>query len=485
MVSTFDTSESAVALHAGDVPDADLIRRYDVSGPRYTSYPTAPQFTTRFRESDYREVVAQANAKAATQPLSMYVHIPFCSSPCFYCACTKIITRQMSVANRYLQYLEQEIERQGALFPRTRRVEQLHFGGGTPTYFSGEQLRDLIACIDRHFQLDYSDAREFSIEIDPRTVDEPALRDLSALGFNRASFGIQDFDPAVQKAVNREQPADRTLALLDAARPAGFRSISLDLIYGLPLQTVKSFERTLDLVIAARPDRIAAYSYAHLPQRFRPQRRIRMEDLPTAATKLQLLELTTSRLLEAGYVHIGMDHFAHPEDELAHALGEGRLQRNFQGYSTRAGLDLVALGISAIGKIGDNFSQNARTISAYEHAIDGGGLAIERGLRLSTEDRLRRDVIDAIMCRGRVNLAVIEERYGIDFREHFAPELQRLQPMQHDGLIEDTGGELRVTPTGRYLLRALAMPFDAYLPGAATTPAATTTEPQVTHSRII
>jgi oxygen-independent coproporphyrinogen-3 oxidase len=459
----------------------DFIRRYDRNGPRYTSYPTALQFDAAFSTTDYSAAVARANAAAPAAPLSVYVHIPFCASPCFYCACTKIITRQTQKAELYLQRLTREIDQHAELFPRTRRIEQLHFGGGTPTFLSVEQLGSIVDALERRFMFGSDAVREFSIEVDPRTIKPVKIGPLAALGFNRISLGIQDFDPAVQDAVNREQSVAEVAQLVEAVRRVGFRSLSMDLIYGLPLQTPQSFDRTLDHVIAMQPDRIAAYSYAHLPSRFRAQRHIVTEQLPDAATKLELLRLTIERLLGAGYVYIGMDHFARPDDELAKALRDGSLQRNFQGYSTRGDLDLIGLGMSAIGRIGDVYSQNARTLPTYYAGIDSGALPIDRGLRLSADDLLRREVIAGIMCRGWLNFADFEERHGIVFNEYFADALKQMEVLQSDGLVERNAGTLRVTPLGRYLLRVIAMPFDAYLRGQSKG-----AEPQATsHSRVI
>jgi oxygen-independent coproporphyrinogen III oxidase len=442
--------------------DADLIRRYDRPGPRYTSYPTAMQFTETFGESDHRDAVAERDP---AQPLSVYVHIPFCASPCFYCACTRIITRQREMGHAYLQRLEHEIALQAGIFGGGT-IQQLHFGGGTPTFFSIDQLGCVIDSLGRHFSLTNTGAREYSIEIDPRTVSAATLADLAGFGFNRISFGVQDFDPEVQKAVNRIQSVGETLDLIQAARHCGFRSVSADLIYGLPLQTAASFGRTLDLIASVRPDRLAVYSYAHLPRLFKGQSRIHPEQLPSPEQKLALLRLTVETLTAAGYVYIGMDHFALPKDELARALHDGTLQRNFQGYSTQAGLDLVGLGLSAIGRVGDTYVQNTRRLDRYNAALDADRLPIERGRRLTGEDRLRRDVIASIMCRGLVRFGEIEARHGIRFAEHFAGELERLEPLAKDGLAECMAGEIRVTPRGRLLLRAVAMVFDAYAQSA-------------------
>jgi oxygen-independent coproporphyrinogen-3 oxidase len=455
----------------------ELARKYDGHGPRYTSYPTALQFNGDFGARQHRAAIARSDTAA---PLSLYVHVPFCASPCFYCGCTRIVSSRREAALPYLEHLRREIALQAALFPHRRTVEQLHLGGGTPTYLSPPQLAELLEALHAAFDLRRDAGREFSIEIDPRTVDAAALRELAGLGFNRASFGIQDFDPAVQEAVNRRQSCGQVAALMEAARAAGFGSLSADLIYGLPRQDARSFGRTLDQVIALQPDRISAYSYAHVPHRFKAQRQIRLEQLPGAAAKLELLQLTIARLQEAGYVYIGMDHFALPGDELARALGDGSLQRNFQGYSTRGELDLLGLGMSAISRIGDVYSQNARDLPGYYAALDARRLPVERGLRLDADDLLRREVIAAIMCAGEVDYASVGARHGVDFHACFADALAALEDLAVDGLVELQPQRLRVTPSGRYLLRAVAMPFDAYLAQPAT---AVTAAPQ--YSRMI
>ncbi|HUO95415.1 MAG TPA: oxygen-independent coproporphyrinogen III oxidase [Steroidobacteraceae bacterium] len=446
--------------------DADLVRRYDRPGPRYTSYPTAVQFHTGFGAADY-EAAARASNQGTPKPLSIYVHVPFCESPCFYCGCNKVITRDHGRARPYLEHLYREIERQSALFDRSRRVDQLHLGGGTPTFLSDAELAELLAKIGEHFTLRTDPDREYSIEIDPRTVSVTRLDELKRLGFNRISLGVQDFDADVQAAVNRIQSREDTLALITRARELGIESVSIDLIYGLPRQSRGSFARTLETVIAARPDRIAAYSYAHLPHLFKPQRQIKVADLITPAEKLGLLGLTVETLTQAGYVYIGMDHFALPTDELVRAQGDGTLQRNFQGYSTRAECDLVALGVSSISKVGDTYAQNSKTLPEYYRRINEGGLAIERGVALDAEDRLRRDVIQQLMCATRLEFAPIEARHGIRFEEHFADELKRLEPLAADGLVEREGRALRILPRGRLLMRNVAMVFDAHLPKVA------------------
>ena len=443
--------------------DEDLIKRYDVSGPRYTSYPTAVQFHEGFDSVAYELVISASNAELIPRPLSLYVHLPFCHSLCYYCGCTKKVTRHPEHGQAYLGHLLHEVELQGALFDRDRTVDQLHFGGGTPTFFDDAQLTRLMQSLGGHFSLQESDEREFSIELDPRTVDPQRLETLWNLGFNRISLGVQDFDPEVQQAVNRVQGVDETLGLIGHARELGYESISIDLIYGLPLQTPESFDQTLDTVLASRPDRLAVYNYAHLPQLFRSQRMIDEADIPTPTTKLQLMELTIRRLTEAGYIYIGMDHFALPEDELTIAQQEGTLQRNFQGYSTHHECDLVGLGVSSIGKIGDCYAQNLKTIPTWQAAVGAGELPIWRGLTLGTEDRLRRSIIESIMCQGELRYAKYEQRFGIEFEQHFMPEIRALEPLEKDQLIEMDPEGFTVTPAGRLLLRNIAMLFDEYL----------------------
>ena len=444
--------------------DADLVRRYDRPGPRYTSYPTAVQFHDGFREPEYREAAARTNGKTPPAPLSLYIHVPFCSSPCFYCGCNKIITRSREQAENYLTRLYREIELQAELFDKDRVVDQLHFGGGTPTFLNPWQLEDLLKKLDWHFDLRKDDSREFSIEIDPRTCEPDTVDLLARAGLNRMSLGIQDFDPEVQQAVNRVQSPGQTFALMDRARRAGYKSVSVDLIYGLPKQSRERFDRTLDEVIAAKPDRLAVYSYAHLPHMFKPQKRINPADLPSGAVKLALLGLTMEKLTSAGYVYIGMDHFALPGDELAVALREGTLHRNFQGYSTHADCDLVALGVSSIGKLGDTYAQNYKTLHDYYQAIDAGHLAVHRGLQLNDDDRLRRAVIQSIMCRARVDFAEVDAAWAVRFEDYFARELEALKPLMADGLLVMRERSFELTPIGRLLMRNVAMCFDAYLP---------------------
>lgn len=450
-------------MNQTQVFDRALVSKYDFPGPRYTSYPTAPQFHESFAKDDYRQAIETSNGDPLPKPLSVYVHIPFCMSLCYYCACNKIITRKAEKAAEYLDYLQREIALQAELFDADRRLTQLHLGGGTPTYFTDEQLAELMGALRQAFRFDTRSAHEFSVEVDPRTVTPERLHGLRQLGFNRLSFGLQDFDPDVQAAVNRIQSEAQVRALVEAAREADFDSISVDLIYGLPLQTVESFDATLSKAIDIRPDRIAAYSYAHLPSRFKAQRLIRPEHMPPPERKLELLELTIQRLTAAGYVYIGMDHFALPDDELAQARQNGTLQRNFQGYSTHADCDLIGLGVSAIGKVADSYSQNTKTLSRYYACLDAGRLPVERGYQLNDDDRLRRDVIMALMCHGHIDMAHFEHRYNIEFAHYFADSLDQLSRHIADGLVAIEGGAVGLLPRGKLMMRSVAMAFDAYL----------------------
>ena len=459
--------------------DPDLISRYDGPGPRYTSYPTALSFHEQHGLVEYTAVARASNA-IDPKPLSLYVHVPFCESPCFYCGCNKVITRDHRRAQDYLSRLYVEIDRQGELFDRLRRVDQLHFGGGTPTFLGDEQLDAVLRHLAAKFSLRTDEGREYSIEIDPRTVSSQRLEVLVALGFNRISLGIQDFDLEVQKAVNRVQSAEDAIALIHKARELRIGGVSVDLIYGLPRQTQERFARTLERVVDARPDRIAAYSYAHMPHLFKAQRQIKAEDLVTPAEKLGLLGLTVERLTEAGYVYVGMDHFALPTDDLVIAQADGTLQRNFQGYSIRAECDLVAIGVSAISKIGGTYAQNAKTLPDYYRLIDGGTLAVQRGITLSRDDRLRRDVIQRLMCATRLDFDAIGASHRIDFEGYFAEELRRLERFEADGLVQREAGALRITPKGRLLMRNIAMIFDAHLKTASAQDA-----PAPSYSRVV
>ncbi len=443
--------------------DAALLRKLAQSGPRYTSYPTADRFADSFGYRDYLQAVAGVRLRGATKPLSLYLHIPFCDTVCYYCACNKVVTKNRNKAAVYLGYLKREIEMQGLLLAGMNQIEQLHFGGGTPTYLSDAQMGELMAHLRHWFSFAPDRVGEYSIEIDPRSVTPERIHSLRAQGFNRISLGVQDFDPAVQAAVNRIQPEAQTLEIIAAAREAGFRSVSIDLIYGLPLQNVASMTRTLDKVIAASPDRIAVYNYAHMPALFKPQRRINEADLPDAQTRLDMLGLCIERLTAAGYVYIGMDHFAKPEDDLAVAQRQGRLHRNFQGYSTHADMDLVACGVSAISAVGATYSQNAKTLESYYDLIDRNELPIARGCRLGMDDALRRSVIQTLMCQFELSVESIEQAYPITFGDYFAPELLRLAALEADGLVDVSAEWITVTPKGRLLIRNVCMVFDLYL----------------------
>jgi oxygen-independent coproporphyrinogen-3 oxidase len=440
--------------------DADLILRYAGSGPRYTSYPTAMEFSPAVNAQTYAEWVRASNAIG--RPLSLYVHIPFCAHVCFYCACNKVVTANRSKAEPYLESLFREIQLQAALVDPQRRVEQLHWGGGTPTFLSDQQLCELMRELRERFYLLDDDSGEYSIEIDPREVRPDTLAILREIGFNRVSLGVQDFNPQVQQAVHRLQSEAQSLSALRQARELGFRSTNIDLMYGLPLQTVASFSDTLDGIIDARPDRLSVFNYAHLPQRFKPQRRIREEDLPSAATKLEILALTIDKLTAAGYQYIGMDHFALADDELALAQRDGSLHRNFQGYSTHADADLIAMGVSAISSMPGGFSQNHTALEDYYRDLEVPRLPVARGVALNDDDRLRGDVIQQLICNNRLDTQRVESEYGIRFADYFSAELAQLAGMQADGLVELDAHRLAVTARGRLLIRNICKVFDHY-----------------------
>ncbi len=441
--------------------DLDLINRYDKSGPRYTSYPTALELHEGFADAEYRRHIEKSNA--AGGPLSLYFHLPFCDTVCFYCACNKIVTKNRAHAAPYLDNLCREIAMQGALFDNNRKVNQLHWGGGTPTFLSYEQMKRLMDTTREHFNLYEDDGGEYSIEVDPRETNDQTIAQLRELGFNRISLGLQDFDPAVQKAVNRLQSKEQTFAVLEAARKEGFRSTNIDLIYGLPLQTEQSFANTLEQVLTYAPDRFSIFNYAHMPSRFKTQRQINEADLPTAAVKLDILQMVGKRLTEAGYVYIGMDHFAKPDDELAAAQREGKLYRNFQGYSTHSDCDLVGLGVTSIGRVGDAYMQNYKELDEYDAAIGQGKLPVFRGVDLNEDDKLRRAVITQLICHFDLNFARVEQAFHIVFAEYFAPELENLKIMQSDGLLSLTEEGIHVLSAGRLLIRNICMVFDKYL----------------------
>ncbi|WP_433899324.1 oxygen-independent coproporphyrinogen III oxidase [Pseudomonas sp. PSE1(2024)] len=441
--------------------DTDLIRRYDLAGPRYTSYPTAVQFHSQVGTFDLFH--ALRDSRKALRPLSLYVHVPFCANICYYCACNKVITKDRGRALPYLQRLEQEIQLIACHLDPAQKVEQLHFGGGTPTFLSHDELRQLMAHLRKHFNLLDDDSGDYGIEIDPREADWSTMGLLRELGFNRVSIGLQDLDPAVQRAVNRLQSLEETRAVIDAARTLQFRSINIDLIYGLPKQTPDNFARTVEEVISLQPDRLSVFNYAHLPERFMPQRRINGNELPSPAQKLEMLQRTIEQLTAAGYRYIGMDHFALPDDELAIAQEESTLQRNFQGYTTHGHCDLIGLGVSAISQIGDLYCQNSSDLNHYQNTLAGAQLATSRGLVCNADDRLRRAVIQQLICNFSLDFAEIERSFNIDFQGYFSALWPQLQGMAQDGLIELDRERITVLPAGRLLVRSVCMVFDAYL----------------------
>ncbi|MGG4774085.1 oxygen-independent coproporphyrinogen III oxidase [Paenalcaligenes sp. Me52] len=442
------------------VPEA-LIRRFNSSGPRYTSYPTADRFLEEFAQQHYVNALEARASSKQQMPLSLYFHLPFCTSLCYFCACNKIITQDKSRSAEYLQYLFKEMAMVVPHLGDDRKTGQLHLGGGSPTFLSNDQMSLLMQEVRKHF--DFTDDAEISVEIDPRTIDDQMLAHLASLGFNRTSFGVQDFDVAVQEAIHRIQPYDMVAKAIETSRAVGFESINTDLIYGLPKQSVQSFSATLDQLIALRPDRIALYNYAHLPQRFKAQRLINEQDLPDAETRLQIFLMATQRLLDAGYDYIGLDHFALPEDELSRARLDQSLHRNFQGYTTRADSDLVAFGVSAIGKVQGTHVQNDRSLKAYYACLDEDRLPVSRGIQMTADDELRAEVIMQLMCSMPVDKALVSQRHGIDFDAYFGDELQRLSLFEDAGLIIVDERMLRVTDTGRLFVRGISMVFDAHL----------------------
>ena len=441
--------------------DSDLIRRYDLAGPRYTSYPTAVQFHTQVGAFDLLH--ALRDSRKAARPLSLYVHIPFCANICYYCACNKVVTKDRGRAQGYLQRLEHELQMVACHLGPDQVVEQLHFGGGTPTFLSHDELRQLMARLRSSFNLLNDDSGDYGIEIDPREADWSTMGLLRELGFNRVSLGVQDLDPAVQRAVNRLQSLEETRAIVEAARTLQFRSVNIDLIYGLPKQTPEGFARTVEEIIKLQPDRLSVFNYAHLPERFMPQRRIEGTELPAPEVKLGMLEHTIGQLTAAGYRYIGMDHFALPDDELAIAQEESTLQRNFQGYTTHGHCDLIGLGVSAISQIGDLYCQNSSDLSDYQALLSSDQLATKRGLICNEDDRIRRAVIQQLICHFDLFFADVERLFTIDFKHYFAPEWVELKRMARDGLVllNDTG--IQIPPAGRLLVRSVCMVFDAHL----------------------
>lgn len=441
--------------------DAAMIARHNGSGPRYTSYPTADRFQSGPVNAQYIDALLERDAGHRDAPLSLYVHIPFCDTVCYYCACNKIVTKHKFRADPYLDDLEKEIGLIRGLFHDAPVVSQLHFGGGTPTFLTNEQMTRLLKMLHANFT--FAPDAECSVEIDPRRLEPGVLKLLADYGFNRMSLGVQDVDPEVQKSINRVQPVEVTGKVLEQARTLGYKSINMDLIYGLPLQTVNTMYTTLKTVLQWRPERIALYSYAHLPDRFKPQRRIDTQAIPSPQEKLAMLKLAVTTLLDAGYVYIGMDHFALPDDELARSLDEGTLQRNFQGYSTRADCDLIALGPSAISRIGHVYAQNARTLEEYHEILERGELPLIRGLVMSRDDEIRRDAIHSLLCQSRLSFEELGQRWGIDARAYFEEDLQALGVLIADGLVLVDEHEVTITSKGRFLSRVVAMKFDKYL----------------------
>ncbi len=453
------STESATFIMPGVT--TEMLQKFDVSGPRYTSYPTADRFVEAFTEDAYKQALEQRRVLGSGLPLSIYVHIPFCESLCFFCACNKIVTKHHERSAEYLGYLSREIDLHVAHLGAGQTISQLHLGGGSPTFFSDDELSELMSMIKRSFVL--APGGEYSIEVDPRTVNDERLEHLSALGFNRLSFGVQDFDEEVQKAVHRIQPAEQVFSLVETARRLKFESVNVDLIYGLPKQTPESFSRTLAQIVELRPNRIALYAYAHLPERFKPQRRISEYELPAAQAKIAMLADALTAFLNAGYVYVGMDHFALPDDALAIAKRQGRLHRNFQGYSTQPDCDLISLGVSAIGRVGATYSQNAKTIEDYYDYLNQGRFPVVRGLALSRDDLVRRAVIMALMCQGELQYESINLAYLIDFKTYFASELEALKALEDTGMVVLDDNGIQVTDTGWFFVRAVAMLFDRYL----------------------
>ncbi|WP_116800272.1 oxygen-independent coproporphyrinogen III oxidase [Pseudomonas syringae] len=441
--------------------DSDLIHHYDVAGPRYTSYPTAVQFHTQV--GAFELLHALRESRKASRPLSLYVHLPFCANICYYCACNKVITKDRGRAQAYLQRLEHEMQMLACHLAPGQVVEQLHLGGGTPTFLSHDELRRLMAQLRLHFNLLEDDSGDYGIEIDPREADWATMGLLRELGFNRVSLGVQDLDPTVQRAINRMQSLEETRAIVEAARTLQFRSVNIDLIYGLPAQNPQTFSHTVDKVIDLQPDRLSVFNYAHLPERFMPQRRIDAADLPDAASKLLMLQRTVEQLGNAGYRYIGMDHFALPDDELATAQEDLTLQRNFQGYTTHGHCDLIGLGVSAISQVGELYSQNSSDLSEYSRLLDSDQPATKRGLLCNDDDRIRRAIIQQLICHFTLDFGEIEKNFCIDFRDYFRDAWPQLIGMASDGLITLSETGIEVRPEGRLLVRAVCMVFDAYL----------------------
>lgn len=450
-----------------------LISQYGGPGPRYTSYPTAPNFHAGITQADLASAVEVGNA--ARRPLSLYFHIPFCSTVCYYCGCNRIVTANRARAGEYLKHLKHEIRLRAAMIDDRRQVTQIHWGGGTPTYLSDGQMTELVYDMARHFNLREDDRGDYAIEIDPRTVDRSRLGLLRGLGFNRVSLGVQDLDHDVQEAVNRIQPWEMVRDTMHWARDFGFRSINLDLISGLPRQSETSMVRTLEKIIPLKPERISLYNYAHLPERFKVQRQINSDDLPSSQEKVRMYARAGKMLQDAGYRFIGMDHFALESDEMAVAQKNGLLHRNFQGYSLHGDADLIAMGVSAISQIGNLYVQNQKETGAWQARIENDEIPIEKGYMLSKDDQLRRDLIMRLLCDLHLDIKAFEQRWGIHFSQTFADALQRWHFFADQGLVTLTADHLNITEQGRLVSRALVQPFDRYI----------AQQPAVKYSRIL
>mgnify|MGYP000156155856 CR=1 FL=1 len=443
--------------------DVDLINKYNRSGPRYTSYPTANNFS-ELSLQDYQQQSVLSNQRKTS--ISLYCHIPFCNTVCYYCGCNKFVTKDKSMAEPYIEALFKEVDMQSPLFDKGRLVEQMHFGGGTPTFLSGEQIIRLSNKLQQSFN--FSTDGEYSIEIDPRGIDKSLIESLAIARFNRISLGVQDFDLEVQKAINRVQSFEQTKAVIGMSRENGFKSISIDLIYGLPRQSEDTFKRTLERVQELRPERISLFNYAHLPELFKPQRRINIEELPSPSEKLDIFQHSLEYLIGLGYVYIGMDHFALPNDPLAIAQSEGNLYRNFQGYSTHSECDIIGLGLSSIGQVADSFSQNEKNLEKYYQALESGQLPIVKGLIINQDDKIRRELIMELICHFEVSISSLEQRYSINFKNYFANSLEKLDEMQNDGLVVLTNDSIKVMDKGKLLVRNICMIFDNYLKSGST-----------------
>lgn len=444
-----------------------LIQHYPQSGPRYTSYPTANHFSPSFTAQDYERIALESNQQPLPRPLSLYIHVPFCRALCYYCGCNKIVTRSQDTVNNYLDYLYREIAMHGRLYASDRFVEQVHIGGGTPTYLAPELLEELMDMVAQAFHFAPPSKVQMSIEVDPRTVTPEQAAQLVGIGFNRISLGVQDLNPVVQKAVNREQTAEQIEGIVEAVRKAGVNTVSFDLMYGLPHQTVDTFAETLEEVIRLKPDSISLYNYAHMPDRVPSQRLISADTLPESDVKLEIFSLAHCELSKAGYLYLGMDHFVLPGEPLAQAYADGSIQRNFQGYSTHGDCDIIGMGVSAISRVDGCFAQNSSDIQDYRTLVDKGLLPVNRGYELNSDDMLRSEVIQSIMCQGEVNLRDIAAHYGLIWEQVFYSEYDRLRPFVNDGLVELTSDGFRVTANGRYFLRPIAMIFDAWLQAPA------------------